>query len=417
MIDIIKKRINLILVAISLLIVITSFTLGIHNATLYNPKHGFDGEAHVYYIKYLQKNKKLPPTGYEGEVHQSPLYYAIGAMLMNLSGTWKTAQYINTFIFYLIVGISGLAFKKVLKDKHQVLIGMFSLLALPMLNIFPAMISNELFNTFWIISSATACIYLISAKNNRQFVISLIWLTGSVIFGFWTKVTIFLILPTVICAILTVIFLKKIKLKNIIIGSIFAFFIIVGLAFPIIMRSQTTPNASNMVKMVVRNYTFAKPDFYYRLDWIPKVDMYNTQYYSLLGAAWNSYWTDGHNAITPFIKFHKKSFILWLLGFILLPLSIFGLRKLWSDNKVYGILMIIMGITMFGAYIFMNLGAGHYSAARLTYEMGIVLPYAFGLASASQNKKLKVFLLILLSIQFIVMVSFFWILPWWHVTK
>ena len=71
---------------IILLVFITSFALGIHNATLYNPSHGFDGVAHRYYIEYIFYHKTIPqanPNGptpiLKGENHQSPLYYLIGA--------------------------------------------------------------------------------------------------------------------------------------------------------------------------------------------------------------------------------------------------------------------------------------------------------------------------------------------------
>jgi len=144
--------------------------------------------------------------------------------------------------------------------------------------------------------------------------------------------------------------------------------------------------------------------------------MYNTQYYSLLGGAWNSFWTDGHNAITPFVKFHKKSFILWSLGFILLPISLYGLKLILKKEKKIWLILTLIGVEMLVVYAYYNLNS-HYSAARLTYEMGIVVPYAFGIASASENKKLKLPILFLLLIQFFIMVSFFWIQQWWHVTK
>lgn len=422
MISILKKKKKLFLVAVSLSIICISFVLGIHNATLYNPRHGFDGEAHVYYINYLFKNKSLPTPGWEisgkyGETHQPPLYYLIGAVLMTISGTWKTAQYINTFVLWMIIAMVGLGLWKVFKSWEQVLIGMFSLAALPMLNIFPTMVTNELLNTFWIISTAISCIYLISARKNREFLPYLLWLTISVIFGVWTKVSIILISPTVLTAFILVFLQKKID-RKILIGSILIMGLSISLlSLPILLRSQTVPNASNVVNMITtKKYVFKPLEYYVRLDWIWRTDMYNTQYYSLLGAAWNSFWTDGHNAITPFIKFHKKSFVLWSLGFLLLPLTIYGLAKLSKSQKIFAYILHILGLTMIFVYIWSNLNS-HYSSARLTYEMGIVVPYAFGLASASKYKKIQLLILLLLTIQFVAMVSFYWILPWWHVTK
>lgn len=422
MIDFIKEKRKLFLLLISLFVIVTSFTLGIHNATLYNPRHGFDGEAHVYYINYLFKNKNLPTPGWEisgkyGETHQPPLYYLIGAGLMAISGSWKTAQYVNIFVLWMIIGMVGLGLWMVFKKWNQVLIGMFSLIALPMLNIFPAMVTNELLNTFWIVSAVISCIYLIFVKKNKEYFLFLIWLTISIILGVWTKVSIILIFPTVLMTFILIFFQKNIN-RRILIGSILIMSLLVSLmSLPIVLRSQTVPNASNVINMVTtKKYTFKSLEYYVRLDWIWKTDMYNTQYYSLLGGAWNSFWTDGHNAITPFIKFHKKSFVLWGLGFLLLPLTIFGLIKHSKVHKRYFCIINFLGLTMIMVYVWSNLNS-HYSAARLTYEMGIIIPYAFGLASASKGKKLQLLILFLLTIQFTVMVSFYWILPWWHVTK
>jgi hypothetical protein len=153
------------------------------------------------------------------------------------------------------------------------------------------------------------------------------------------------------------------------------------------------------------------------MDWIPKVDMYTTQYYSLWGGAWNSFFNDGHNVITPFIAFHKKAFVLWSLGFVLLPLSLFGLWKVWKKNRDIALVVNIIGVSMLGMYVLYNIMSNHYSAARLTYEMAIIIPYSFGLAGAAINKRIKIFLFALLCIQFITLLSFYWILPWWHVTK
>lgn len=409
------------IIALSFLVVISSFILGFHNANLYNPKHGFDGEAHVYYIKYLYQNKSLPTPGWEisgiyGETHQPPLYYAIGALLFSVTKNIKSVQYINIFILWLIIGMVGLGLRKIFKNKDQVLVGIFSLAALPMLNIFPAMVSNELLNTLWVVSSVVSLLFLITAKNNRQLIFYLIWLTASFILGIWTKVSIFSIIPAILTAFVLIILKKKLPQKKIFLSLSLTVILIGIFSLPIIIRNQTRPNASNIVNMVLAKKSFRSLDYYFRLDWIYKADMYNTQYYSLIGAAWNSFWTDGHNAITPFVKFHKKSFILWSLGFILLPLSLYGLVLLYKKNKQSAAILYTVGITMLGVYVFTNLN-NHYSAARLTYEMGIVVPYAFGIAAAFRQKKIKILLLFILTVQYVTMVSFYWILPWWHVTR
>ena len=79
--------------------------------------------------------------------------------------------------------------------------------------------------------------------------------------------------------------------------------------------------------------------------------------------------------------------------------------------------MAVLTASMWGFYLLLNMVGNHYSAVRLTYQMGIVLPYAFGIAAAAKNKKLWLWITLLLSIQFIILISFFWILPWWFVTR
>jgi len=407
---------NSILIFVSLLVISTSVLLGLHNATLYNHTHGFDGTGHYYYIEYIYDKGELPEPSSNWETHQPPLYYLIGAGVMHIFGTMKSAQYINTFVLWAIIGISGLGLWRVFHNKTQTLIGMLSLAALPMLNIFPAMITNELLSTFWILSALVAGIYVITEENKKKTIYYLIWMFASIIFGWWTKVSIILIIPSMLMVL--ALFIHKYK-KDKKLLTIFALLFIISVVFslPSLLRIRNVSYVNNLqnVEKLVEN---KRPlDFYYRLDWIPKVDMYTTQYYSLTGAAWNSFWSDGHNAITPFIAFHKKAFILWTLGFVLLPLSLYGLYRSWSKSKRISLYMIIIGATMLGMYVYYNYSSDHYSSARLTYEMGIVLPYAFGISAAVEGRKLRNAIIFFLFIQFAIMISFYWIEPWWHVTR
>jgi len=401
--------------AVATLVVIGSFALGLHNASIYSPNHGFDGSGHVYYVKYIAEHHSIPPPT-EWETHQPPLYYIIGAAIMNISGNFRFVHYMNIFILWGIIGMVGLGLKTVFKDKDQILLGMFALAALPMLNIFPAMITNELLSTFFIIATAVASLYLAKAKTKKELIHSGIRIALCLEFGIWTKISIITILPTVAVAAL-ILFIRNKKVRwGVVLVGVATLILFALAAAPIFMRGAQTKGPSNVANTAASIKANRSLDWYFRLDWIPKVDMYNTQYYSMLGAAWNSFFMDGHNVITPFIKFHKKGFILWSLGFVLLPLSIFGLWKLWKKNRDAALVVNIIGASMLGMYVLYNLG-NHYSAARLTYEMAIVIPYSFGLAGAAINKKMKVVLFVLLCIQFITLLSFYWIQPWWHVTK
>lgn len=414
-----KKREKVTIIVLSLIVIISSFILGFHNATFYDLRHGFDGIDHLSYIKYLGKYWHLPPPKSFPEAHQSPLYYFIGALLMHLTGTWKTAQYVNIFVLWGIISMTGAGLWKIFKKAGPVLIGMLSLASLPMLNIFSAMLTNELLNTFWIVSGLIACLFIIKTKTKTEFIKYMIWLSFNLILGYWTKVSIIFIIPIVIFTLLIKFLSQKNRRFLILFSTITFFLIIIILSAPIYMRGRSA-NVGDPVRYALTKTKYVpKPiEYYFRLDWIYKIDMYNTQYYSLIGAAWNSFWTDGHNAITPFVKFHKKSFILWTLGFFLLPICLYGLFKKMQKEKNISLVLKSTGLLMLIIYSFANFTLyGHYSSARLTYEMGIIVPYSFGIAAASENKKFRFLLIILLSIQFITMISFLWIQPWWHVTK
>lgn len=394
------------------LVLLASIALGVHNASLFHPTKGFDGSGHIYYINYIAENKKIPPPT-EYETHQPPLYYIISAVVLNTFKDPKSIQHVNIAILWMIIAVVGLGFSKIFKNKKQVLLGMLSLAALPMLNIFIPAVTNELFSTLWIISAIVSCIYIYYSKTQKELNKSFTFLLISLVFGIWTKISIIAIIPTVIVAI----FLSLKDIKKSLIYSVIAVLIFFLAYAPVYFRAANTKSPSNIIA-VASNFSSIRPlDFFYRLDWIPKIDMYTTQYYSLWGGAWNSFWSDGHNQITPFVPFHKKAFILWSLGFVLLPISLFGIFKQFKENRKITIIMTTLGLSMIGFFIFYNIVSNHYSAARLTYQMGIVLPYAFGIAAASKIKKLSSIIFLLLAIQFVTLISFFWIEPWWFVTS
>ena len=401
-----KKLIFLLFV----LVFIGSVTLGVHNALLYNPLRGFDGSGHIEYVKYLYDNRQIPPpTGLE--THQSPLYYIISAVVLTATQQMKSIQFVNIFVLWLIISIVGYFIYHRSKDLFQTLIGVTSLAALPMLNIFQPMVTNELLNTFWIISSVVFGSLLIHTKEKIKFNKYFLLLLVSLVLGVWTKITIISVIPTVILAIFLA---TKTNLKKFFALASISLFIFAIAYLPIYLRASKSSSPSNVALVASHLDTSRSLDFYYRLDWIPKVDMYTTQYYSFLGGAWNSFWSDGHNVITPFVPFHKKAFILWSLGFVLLPLSLFGLYLQFKRDKKTVLVMLALNASMIAFYFLYNMVSNHYSAVRLTYEMGIVLPYAYGLSSVAQIKKLRIVLLALLLVQFAVLLSFYWILPWWY---
>lgn len=407
-----KRPASLLLKIFCVIIFLLSLVLNIHNALLYHPSQGFDGYGHMEYVDYLVKYQKLPPPTM-WETHQSPLYYLLAASVQSIFGTQKSIQFINIFVFWAIISVVFLGLRKIFPDTKVSLVGVLSLIALPMLNIFQPAISNELLNTFWNISVFVSLVFLYFSKSKQEYNKNFFLLLLSIVFGIWTKVSIVALLPSIAIGLL----LSSKNIKSFLFYSLFGI-VIFSLAYlPVYLRAASSNSPSNINKTIEHISSKRPLDFYIRLDWIPKTDMYTTQYYSLLGGAWNSFFTDGQNAITPFVPFHKKSFVLWTIGFLLFPISLYGLWQLRNQDKKLFFMISAFGINMLLFYFVYNMSSNHYSAVRLTYQMAIVFPYALGLAGAAKNKKLFPFILCLLLIQFAALVSFFWIEPWWFVTS
>jgi hypothetical protein len=396
-----------------------SWILALNNIPLYHYKHGFDGAGHIDYMTYIVENDRLPKASHGWETHQSPLYYLVGSSLIEIFDTWKAAQYINIFILWITIGIAMYGFRVIFpKNKDGMYAVGVALSALPMLNIFQVMVTNELMNTMWSLAILVTLLKLLQSKMESEYFKLSALITALFILGFYTKVSIIMIGPMIGLSYLYLYIKSSATSRLRQIMTVLMMSIVVFTAcYPLYLRASESVGPSNLGMIASSPSAPHTLEFYTRLDWIPKVDMYNTQYYSMLGGAYNSFFNDGHNAVTPFVSFHKKAFVLWSMGFILLPLSLYGLYLITKERKIPGIYLWGVLILMFGVYVFYNTKSGHYSAARLTYETPIVLPYAYGLAIFATKKYLKYLLFGLLFVQMTILTSFYWIEPWWHVTK
>ncbi len=400
-----------------LFVIILSTILHFHNALLYMPNHGFDGSGHVYYAQYIAQNGTLPDPNH-WETHQPPLYYIIGAAFIRMSGMdVKALQLVNPLLFFILVYVAFLGLKKTFGMTVSTYIGTLAVVALPMLNIFPPMVTNEFLNALLITASFVTSLYIAHTKSKREFWrLLLLWIAITTL-GFYTKISIFTAIPPLVVALFILAKNKKpmYSIKKFIIFCTLSISIVGAIAYPIYLRAPK--NSPTNVANVVSIKSQRPLNFYYRMDWLWKGDMFNAQYYSFLGGSWNSFWQDGHNAITPFVSFHKKVLVLWSLGFILFPLSLYGWYVLWKKHRTAALVIGSYGVTALVIYTLFNTRGSHYSAVRLTYVMPIAIVYAFGIAGAATQKKIYWVLAVLLFIQYAVMVSHFWIQPWWHVTK
>lgn len=380
----------------------------IHNISLYNPDFGFDGKDHQAYISYIFTNHKLPLPNVGWESTQTPLYYTFGALFKAISAN---PQYLNLFVFILLTYI----FYRYTNS----FIATFAFLSLPMANYLVPQISNELMSGMWIV----LCLFLIIKIPNiktPQFCLKHIILSALVIsIGFYTKYTALSLIPVLVVALFLSSHLSVVQKTKF---SVISGALVLLLISPVLIRNYILQGKPFLLapdftvmggESTPRNFSF-----FTRLDWITKVDIYNAHKYSFLGGLWNTYWHDGEHSITPVVAFHKKAFSLWLLGFPLFFMSLVGLAHLFKTNKKTGIVLLTYLLIGLGTLVQYNIYLPYDYVLKAFYAFGVIVPYTFGLSEFSKIGKWQRRLSILLLItQYFLMLSYFWIQPWWHVVK
>lgn len=386
-------------------ILLCTLALHIHNATLYDPLHGFDGFGHIEYFEYIKTNRKLPLPHEGWQYYQTPFYYLLG-LSSYIFGGIQAVQYQNIAYYFIFLCALYLAVRKLYpKNSDFALVAGFAFVSLPVLNYLVPMISNEFLNDLFL---GSALLYMIIVPSS---IVNIIILT----LGFYTKYTIFTLGPAYAMA------LWQARGKNIshmiLYGSIFAWMI-----SPIILRNiyhYKTPLA-----MAESFFPFPPGreardlKFFTNISWIFKGDMFQAQHYSFAGGTWNTFWHDGYQTTVPVVDFHKKAFGLWLLGFPLSIFSILGWMKLKINRpKMFNVVMtyLVSGII---AYVLYNFHLPYPSELKAFFVSGLPIVYILGIVGSYEAyPKARSVLLTLLTLQFILMMSYFWMQPWWHVVK
>lgn len=390
------------------LIFLASVIFQIHNISLYNPDFGFDGQDHQAYISYVFTNHQLPLPNVGWESTQTPLYYTLGALFKSIS---INPQYLNLFVFIL------LAFT-VYRYANS-FVAILAFLGLPMVNYLVPQISNELMSGMWIVLSLFLILKILQITDSKKYLKQIILSALIISIGFYTKYTALTLLPILFLAIfLNPHFSLLQKFKN----SIISGTVVLLLISPVLVRNY---NLQGKLFLLAPDFTVMEGkgaqrnlQFFTRLDWVYKADIYSARNYSFLGGLWNTYWHDGEHSITPVVTFHKKALGLWLLGFPLLLMSFIGLISLLKKDKRSGIVIFTYLLVALVSLIQYSIYLPYDYVLKAFYAFGIVVPYTLGLSEFSKMGKWQYrFTVLILLIQFCLMLSYFWIQPWWHVVK
>lgn len=355
-----------------------SLILNIHNAILFNPKLGFDASGHLGYISYILNNHRLPLPHEGWEFSQPPLYYLL-ASLTTVIGIFP--QVINLIVFYLI----ALAIYNYSKSK----IGLLAYLSLPMANIFPPLITNELLSGLFIVLCLITLLKLTESKKGNLIELIIKFIIFFTL-GFYTKTTILILLPLLPLAV----YLRFRKLNALFYKtSITSTLICLVLISPFIARNLALYGKPLVINddFFVMNGQKESRDltFFTNVNWILKMDTVDAHDYSFIGGLWNTYWLDGERIIAPIIELNKKALVLWGLGFPLSALSIYGLYLMSKKRRNEFIILIsfiIISIISLGLY---NLRLPYNSVLKAFFAFGLVLPYSLGIKESASHPKIK----------------------------
>jgi len=376
----------------------------LHNVHWFNPQFGFDGRGHIEYLDYIRLNHRLPLPHEGWELYQTPLYYLLATPAYIWRGI-KAVQWQNVLYYALYIILAGYFVGRIFaKEKKSGYLAAFTLMALPIANYLVPMISNEFANDLII---GILLLWMMVSPYS-------IGIVGLLVVGFYTKYTVLTLGPAYLVAL---VLNNKHKLSRIFLyGSIFAI-----LVSPIILRNVYYYKTPLAIATNFFPYSVSKEqrnlEFFTNLSWINSGDIFGAHHYSFLGGTWNSFWHDGYRITVPVVPFHKKAYGLWLLGFPLTIISIWGWAKLRTrKNNVFMIGMTYL-VTSVSAYILYNLRLPYSSELKAFFMSGLPIVYMLGIVgSYLYVPKLQKIIITLLLIQFGLMFSYFWIAPWWHIT-
>ena len=305
-------------------VVIFSLILQVHNVHYYNLDFGFDGKDHLEYVRWVAEKKSVPIPHEGWQFYQPPLYYIVASIFWSLGQNEVLAQGVNLLVF---AGI-GL----ILRQYNKSAMVLIAFLALPMVNYLVPLITNELMSGLFIVWGLVKVLDLLKKEEVKRKDMVLLGVIFTL--GFYTKYTMLSLLPIFAIAL----FLVRKKLTNLWKDILTIGTISITLISPILIRNYKLYKTP--IALTDSFYQFQQESekrdwkFFSRMDWVINQDLFKSHHYSFWGGIWNTFWHDGQNAITPIVEFHKKAYVLFLLGFPLSVLALWGLLGgIWKENK------------------------------------------------------------------------------------
>lgn len=367
----------------------------IHNAPILPLAVGFDVEAHLNYIKYLQLHHAMPPPTEGIEWHQAPLYYFISAILLSLFHL-SPADTSAALILRGITMLSGIGQYLVVFATLRLmfagrpllqLVGTGLVAFLPMQLYLSHYPTNETLAGLLISASLYLTLRLVLKTTcNWWLYILLGLLLGAALL---TKVTAVLLLP---CIAVTLALgfsgeLWPIRLAKI--GTVFAIATMSCSWHYIRIASYGSSliGSSNPVPGLFwwQDDGYRTIGYWFRLGESLLRPFYSVTY-SFLDGLYSTMWGDGLCAGVPELSMRPPwNYQLMCAGYLLslLPAALIiagagrALLKLLRTPRPGILLLAGLGLTMLLALIYYNLKVPCYSSTKAFYAIGASAPLAY----------------------------------------
>jgi len=424
-------KIRLIILIIIEIILIIFYT---HNLLVKTSSNLPDINGHLFYLKTLALNRRIPFPLEGWETYQPPLFYLIMSPIYFVAfikgfPILQTIQLFQIIIFLDFLALVFYTFAKLIKDSIMLFLTLTPFLFLPLFLYLVFIVSNEFLSTVII---SLGLLLIIDIFHYDYIGIFNLLLFGLILsLAILTKYTGFILILTYI-SYQSILFISRRDIKSIFISILIPILLAFIFASPIYFRNYLLSGkifpfsvSSNENKPTDQPPGYRTISSFLDFSWIWPPKLYQAKYTSVTGGTFFSFWNDDHQFF--FIKeipLNNESNIYCLITYFLTSLVIFGFFLSLLQLRRRGINSTINKISLFfslyvffliSAYILYNIYLPFYSTSKAIFISSVYVPVIFFFYQANNFliTKIfrKVFIILLSSVEIsylFLILKFFW---------
>jgi 4-amino-4-deoxy-L-arabinose transferase-like glycosyltransferase len=412
--------------------------LFLHNFPSVPPAAGFDGAEHLEYVSYIQDHHRLPNAREGWEMFQPPLYYMIGAKLLDL-GRWKVFEPSGMMLLrFLSLAIGAVNLALIFAGLRLIFPGDWKkpLAGLVLAAFLPAHIyllhytTNETLSAMFVTGALCLGLHLLRARQPWWGWYGVLGIALGL--ALLSKASAALAVPAILGALALKLMLRRERAPRVWLGAIVAplliCLVIGGWHYLKLWREYGNPLIGNWDPKVVAPWWQAKgfqtPGYYFSFG-----DSLTRPFCSGLHSFWDAFyttlWGDGLLAgKTDFWSRAPWNYDWMAVGFVLAlvptALVLTGLMRALAGcfraARLSWLLLLSVGWLFAFAILGMSLKVPTYEQTKAFYGLPVLLPFcALGALGfefwAGRGKVARYVLGVLLGIWLLNVYASFWIKP------